>query len=238
MFRKDVPLGAWEGLGLSYWVKVSLRTELGRVPLRTLRLLGWGHWVEVPLLKGSGWDGGASTGGTGCQGWTGPPRTRWTLWQRGLSARISRQNNPPYNTGAFRFELTFSPNHPLVPPCATLRTPIYHPSVDLEGRVCQPLITHAHWEPSTRAIQGGHRGDRGTALGLPLLTPLLLGVTSTDPPAPAVLQDLLLQLDSPDLQRVLRPDVARELQERPEEFRRRAEEHTRLHAEPRPDPHT
>ncbi|NWU35827.1 UB2L5 enzyme, partial [Hylia prasina] len=110
-------------------------------------------------------------------------------------------NKPPYNTGAFRFELTFSPNHPLEPPCATLRTPIYHPSVDLEGRVCQPLTTPVHWEPTTRAIQ--------------------------------VLQDLLLQLDSPDPQRVLRPDVARELQERPEEFRRRAEEHARLHAEPR-----
>ncbi|NXT65866.1 UB2L5 enzyme, partial [Chaetops frenatus] len=113
-------------------------------------------------------------------------------------------NKPPYNTGAFRFELTFSPNHPLEPPCATLRTPIYHPSVDLEGRVCQPLTTHVHWEPSTRAIQ--------------------------------VLQDLLLQLDSPDPQRVLRPDVARQLKERPEEFQRRAEEHARLHAEPRPDP--
>ncbi|NXU62336.1 UB2L5 enzyme, partial [Horornis vulcanius] len=113
-------------------------------------------------------------------------------------------NKPPYNTGAFRFELTFSPNHPLEPPCATLRTPIYHPSVDPKGRVCQPLTTQVHWEPTTRAIQ--------------------------------VLQDLLLQLDSPDPQRVLRPDVARELQEHPEEFWRRAEEHTRLHAEPRPDP--
>ncbi|NWR52380.1 UB2L5 enzyme, partial [Regulus satrapa] len=112
--------------------------------------------------------------------------------------------NSPYNTGAFCFELTFSPNHPLEPPQTTLRTPIYHPSVDLEGRVCQPLTTYVHWEPTTRAIQ--------------------------------VLQDLLLQLDSPDPQRVLRPDVAQELQEHPEEFRHRAEEHTRLHAEPRPDP--
>ncbi|NWH98056.1 UB2L3 enzyme, partial [Tichodroma muraria] len=135
-------------------------------------------------------------------------------------------NNPPYNTGAFRFELTFSPDHPLEPPCVTLRTPIYHPSVDLEGRVCQPLTTDVHWEPTTRAIQGGHRGDRATVLGVPPLTPL----------TPAVLQDLLLQLDSPDPQRVLRPDVARELQERPEEFRCRALEHTWLHAEPRPDP--
>ncbi|NXY27095.1 UB2L5 enzyme, partial [Atrichornis clamosus] len=113
-------------------------------------------------------------------------------------------NNPPYNAGAFRFELTFSPYHPLEPPCATLRTPIYHPSVDPEGHVCQPLTTHKHWEHTTHAIQ--------------------------------VLQDLLLQLDSPDPQRVLRLDLARELQEHPEEFRRQAEEHTRDHAEPRPDP--
>lgn len=83
---------------------------------------------------------------------------------------VSRQNKPPYNTGAFRFELTFSLNHPLEPPCATLRTPIYHPNVDLKGRVCQPLTTHVHWKPTTRAIQGGHCGDRGTELGVPLLT--------------------------------------------------------------------
>ncbi|NWI86908.1 UB2L5 enzyme, partial [Pitta sordida] len=113
-------------------------------------------------------------------------------------------NNPPYNAGAFCFELTFSCYHPLAPPRATLHTPIYHPGVDSDGRVCQPLTSPERWEPTTRAIQ--------------------------------VLQDLLLHLDSPDPQRVLQPDVARELQERPEEFWQRAEELTRLHAEPRLDP--
>ncbi|NWQ81584.1 UBC84 enzyme, partial [Columbina picui] len=113
-------------------------------------------------------------------------------------------NNPPYNAGAFRFELNFSPHHPLVPPRITLCTRIYHPSVDTNGRVCQPLTSNEHWVPTTRAIQ--------------------------------VLQDLLLLLDSPDPQRVLRPDLACELQEQPEVFRRRAEEHTRRHAERRPDP--
>lgn len=58
----------------------------------------------------------------------------------------------------------------------------------------------------------------------------------TDPPVPVVLQDLLLLLDSPDPQRVLRQDLARELRERPELFHRRAEEHARRHAEPRPEP--
>ncbi|XP_071415653.1 ubiquitin-conjugating enzyme E2-18 kDa-like [Pithys albifrons albifrons] len=113
-------------------------------------------------------------------------------------------NNPPYNEGAFRFELSFSSHHPLEPPRATLCTPIYHPGVDPEGRVCQLLTTHEHWAPATRAIQ--------------------------------VLQDLLQLLDSPDPQRVLRLDLAQELQEHPEKFWHRAEEHTRLHAEPRPDP--
>ncbi|KAM6115091.1 ubiquitin-conjugating enzyme E2 L5-like [Pterocles gutturalis] len=113
-------------------------------------------------------------------------------------------NNPPYNAGAFRFELTFSSHHPLVPPRVTLLTSIYHPGVDPHGRVCQPLTSAQHWRPTTRAVQ--------------------------------VLQDLLLLLDHPDPQRVLRPDLARELQEQPEEFWRRAEEHTRRHAEPRPDP--
>ncbi|XP_075281961.1 ubiquitin/ISG15-conjugating enzyme E2 L6 isoform X3 [Opisthocomus hoazin] len=113
-------------------------------------------------------------------------------------------NNPPYNTGAFRFELTFAPNHPLSPPCATLCTSIYHPGVDPDGHVCQPLTSAQHWVPTTRAIQ--------------------------------VLQDLLLLLDSPDPQRVLRQDLARELQDQPEVFLRRAEEHTRHHAEQRPGP--
>ncbi|KAM9278482.1 ubiquitin-conjugating enzyme E2 L5-like [Morus bassanus] len=114
-------------------------------------------------------------------------------------------NNPPYNTGAFRFELAFSPHHPLVPPRATLRTSIYHPGVDPDGRVCQPLTSAQHWVPTTRAVQ--------------------------------VLQDLLLLLDSPDPQRVLRQDLARELQEQPEVFWRQAEEYTRRYAERRsPEP--
>ncbi|KAM9266748.1 ubiquitin/ISG15-conjugating enzyme E2 L6 [Cariama cristata] len=113
-------------------------------------------------------------------------------------------NNPPYNVGAFRFELTFSPHHPLVPPRATLRTSIYHPGVDPDGCICQPLTCTEHWVPTTRAVQ--------------------------------VLQDLLLLLDNPDPQRVLRQDLARELQEQPEVFQQRAEEHTRRHAEQRPDP--
>ncbi|KAM6321894.1 ubiquitin-conjugating enzyme E2 L5-like [Podargus strigoides] len=113
-------------------------------------------------------------------------------------------NHPPYNAGAFRFELTFSHCHPLVPPRATLRTPIYHPAVGPDGRLCQPLTCAPRWRPSMRALH--------------------------------VLQDLQQLLDSPDPRWALRPDLARELREEPEVFQQRAEEHTRRHAERRPDP--
>ncbi|XP_053925075.1 ubiquitin-conjugating enzyme E2 L5-like isoform X2 [Cuculus canorus] len=112
-------------------------------------------------------------------------------------------NNPPYNVGAFCFELS-SPHHPLCPPRVTLCTPILHPAVDRDGHVCQPLTSLEHWAPTTRAVH--------------------------------VLKDLLLLLDTLDPQRVLRPDLARELQEHPQEFLHRAEQHTRQHAERRPDP--
>ncbi|NWI63929.1 UB2L5 enzyme, partial [Todus mexicanus] len=113
-------------------------------------------------------------------------------------------NNPPYNAGAFRFELSFSPHHPLSPPHATLRTRIYPPGVDPAGGVCLPLTSARHWAPTTRAVQ--------------------------------VLQDLLLLIDHPDPQRVLRQDLARQLQLQPQEFWLRAEQETRCHAEPRPEP--
>ncbi|XP_040529171.1 ubiquitin-conjugating enzyme E2 L5 isoform X2 [Gallus gallus] len=112
-------------------------------------------------------------------------------------------NNPPYNAGAFRFELVFSPHYPLVPPRVTLLTGIHHPGVGPDGTVCQPITSPESWEPLTRITH--------------------------------VLQDLLLLLDNPSTERVLRPELARELSERPEAFLHQAEEHTRRYAEPRPD---
>lgn len=65
------------------------------------------------------------------------------------------QNNPPYNAGAFRFELAFSPHYPLVPPRVTLLTSIHHPGVGPDGTVCQPLTSPESWEPVTCATHGG-----------------------------------------------------------------------------------
>ncbi|XP_075281959.1 ubiquitin/ISG15-conjugating enzyme E2 L6 isoform X1 [Opisthocomus hoazin] len=143
-------------------------------------------WSTSPRLPGA-WPAGA------------PPRSTrhcWP-WPRGSPRSWRRRGAGPGPASCGRWRAT----------CGAGRgccCPIYHPGVDPDGHVCQPLTSAQHWVPTTRAIQ--------------------------------VLQDLLLLLDSPDPQRVLRQDLARELQDQPEVFLRRAEEHTRHHAEQRPGP--
>ncbi|XP_045714297.1 ubiquitin/ISG15-conjugating enzyme E2 L6 isoform X2 [Phyllostomus hastatus] len=40
-----------------------------------------------------------------------------------------------------------------MPPTVTFTTPIYHPNVDPEGRVCLPIISNQHWKPYTKAYE-------------------------------------------------------------------------------------
>ncbi|XP_037019198.2 ubiquitin/ISG15-conjugating enzyme E2 L6 isoform X2 [Artibeus jamaicensis] len=58
---------------------------------------------------------------------------------------------PPYNLKAFNLRINFPREYPLRPPTVIFTTPIYHPNVDLEGRVCLPIISNQHWNPRTKA---------------------------------------------------------------------------------------
>ncbi|KAM5317689.1 ubiquitin/ISG15-conjugating enzyme E2 L6 [Glossophaga mutica] len=60
---------------------------------------------------------------------------------------------PPYDRKAFNLRISFPKEYPLRPPTVTFTTPIYHPSVDPEGRVCLPIISNQHWKPYTKAYQ-------------------------------------------------------------------------------------
>ena len=53
----------------------------------------------------------------------------------------------PYSKGAFRVELQFPLAYPFKPPSVQIRTPIYHPNVDEEGRVCLDILTSERWRP-------------------------------------------------------------------------------------------
>lgn len=60
---------------------------------------------------------------------------------------------PPYNLKAFNLRISFPREYPLRPPTVTFTTPIYHPNVGPEGRVCLPIISNQHWKPHTKAYE-------------------------------------------------------------------------------------
>ncbi|KAK9497566.1 hypothetical protein O3M35_004265 [Rhynocoris fuscipes] len=62
-------------------------------------------------------------------------------------------DNPPYNKGAFRIEITFPAEYPFKPPKITFKTKIYHPNVDEKGQVCLPIISAENWKPATKTDQ-------------------------------------------------------------------------------------
>jgi len=61
--------------------------------------------------------------------------------------------NPPYNKGAFRIEITFPAEYPFKPPKILFRTKIYHPNIDEKGQVCLPIIQPENWKPATKTDQ-------------------------------------------------------------------------------------
>lgn len=66
------------------------------------------------------------------------------------------QDNPPYNKGAFRIEITFPAEYPFKPPKICFKTKIYHPNIDEKGQVCLPIISAENWKPATKTDQVIH----------------------------------------------------------------------------------
>lgn len=53
-----------------------------------------------------------------------------------LLAEISGPEDSPYAGGLFRIQFSVPANYPFEPPRAQFLTPIYHPNIDSDGRVC------------------------------------------------------------------------------------------------------
>lgn len=62
-------------------------------------------------------------------------------------------DNPPFNKGAFRIEITFPAEYPFKPPRINFKTKIYHPNIDEKGQVCLPIISAENWKPATKTDQ-------------------------------------------------------------------------------------
>lgn len=53
--------------------------------------------------------------------------------------------NSPYEGGMFQFTLTFPEYFPFVHPTIKFATPIFHPNIGLDGKICIPIFDDA-WE--------------------------------------------------------------------------------------------
>lgn len=56
----------------------------------------------------------------------------------------------PYAQGVFRVDVVFPQEYPHAPPVFRFLTPIFSPSVDTEGRLCERILDG--WQPSQTAL--------------------------------------------------------------------------------------
>lgn len=65
--------------------------------------------------------------------------TDMTQW----NATVLGPSGTPYEKLTFKLNISYPPSYPLAPPEITFRTPIYHPNVDMAGRICLDILKPA-----------------------------------------------------------------------------------------------
>lgn len=132
------------------------------------------------------------------------------------------QENPPYNKGAFKIEITFPAEYPFKPPKICFKTRIYHPNIDEKGQVCLPIISAENWKPATKTDQGGWPFHSFALLPLNNVSPF------------TVIQALVALVNDPEPDHPLRADLADEYTRDRKKFMKNAEEFTKKNSEKRP----
>lgn len=62
--------------------------------------------------------------------------TDMTQW----NATVIGPSGTPYESLTFKLTMTFPSTYPLAPPEVLFKTPIYHPNVDMAGRICLDIL--------------------------------------------------------------------------------------------------
>ncbi|CAF1190962.1 unnamed protein product [Didymodactylos carnosus] len=61
--------------------------------------------------------------------------------------------SPPYSQGSFQLEIKIPTDFPFKPPEVKFLTPIYHPNVDKDGKICVDLLNASEsWKPTTPIV--------------------------------------------------------------------------------------
>ncbi|GBP85617.1 Ubiquitin-conjugating enzyme E2 T [Eumeta japonica] len=57
-----------------------------------------------------------------------------------LLALLKGPKGSPYESGNFKILITIPEQYPFEPPLLKFQTPIYHPNIDKEGRICMDML--------------------------------------------------------------------------------------------------
>ncbi|KAJ1977743.1 Ubiquitin-conjugating enzyme E2 T [Dimargaris xerosporica] len=74
----------------------------------------------------------------------GDSLAQWTAFIKG-------PRDTPYEGGTFKLQVTIPDRYPFEPPQIHFKTPVYHPNIDPQGRICLNLLKmppHGDWKPS------------------------------------------------------------------------------------------
>jgi ubiquitin-conjugating enzyme E2 A len=54
----------------------------------------------------------------------------------------------PYEKGSFPIQITFDDDYPIKPPSVKFLTPIFHPNIYRDGKICIDILQNDGWSPS------------------------------------------------------------------------------------------
>ena len=109
---------------------------------------------------------------------TNSPSPGVSAWVEGddltrLGAMIIGPDDSPYEKGCFSLSIEIPQRYPFEPPRVRFNTPIYHPNIDSEGRICLDTLKmppQGSWSPSVnintllltiRLLMGSPNADDG-----------------------------------------------------------------------------
>ncbi len=65
------------------------------------------------------------------------------------NAKITGPSNTPYENGEFNIQLTFDSDYPVKPPSSVkFLTPMFHPNIYRDGKICVDILQPAEWTPA------------------------------------------------------------------------------------------
>ncbi len=64
------------------------------------------------------------------------------------NAKIKGPPETPYEDGVFDMTLTFDSDYPVKPPSVKFLTPMYHPNIYRDGKICVDILQSHEWTPA------------------------------------------------------------------------------------------